>query len=694
MISTNGSFDRRVLLILIAIEAVVFCNFFFREIAWYPPQNFDQTYFLTEAYQLEDRVFSKGIGELWKALWRKGNPSGVLLPIEGAFSGLLFGGTRLPQLCILFIAFSTLQLVAFATARAVWNRRAYGYMVLGLILCQTTAWFWAGGLFDFRLDFVAYCLYGIWACAVVRSKLFLDRRWAIGCGLIGAFLVLHRFLTAIYLLGVCAGFAVASIVIGLVASSDADLAGRLKQRLSNLALSAGILVVVVSPVLFANRAAIQHYYLIGHTTGQERYIRAAEFGITDLAGHLLYYPKSILNDHWGATFVWGSALAIATGLIARLLSRSGTFDAQEPSCHHETVLLQIIFLFGALLGPIVVLTIDIAKSPVVGGVVGVPAALLIVALTAAATRNARALESSSAPKLIDLCSLVIFALGLFTQFGHTSRHLAEYAHRGDLKQWAELDKWLIQYACEYNLRSPRISFDIISGALNSGAITTSGFEQTGDLVEFRPMLGSTIMGVDRQEALSLLANSDFVILTSLQKTGVFPFYRHIAEYWEDLKAWANKNMIAARTVQLDSFTATAYVRPTAAVSGISGDWVTSDGLLIKAPRAALLRFPRIRLAGAANYSWLTKVPKVSAMIETAGQMQAVPETQAVPASLKRNDNSYEILIDFSNTELPLADPVRLRLNFDTFFVPKKIGINGDTRELVVKAPTLVQLLPR
>src|SRR5271166_5464364 len=108
MISTNGSFDRKVLLILIAIEAVVFCNFFFREIAWYPPQNFDQTYFLTEAYQLEGRVFSKGIGELWKALWRKGNPSGVLLPIEGALSGLVFGGTRLPQLCILFIAFSAL----------------------------------------------------------------------------------------------------------------------------------------------------------------------------------------------------------------------------------------------------------------------------------------------------------------------------------------------------------------------------------------------------------------------------------------------------------------------------------------------------------------------------------------------------------------------------------------------------------
>ena len=569
MISNNGYFDRRLLLALIALEAVVFCNFFFREIAWYPPQNFDQTAFLTEAYQLEERVLSKGVSELWKALWSKGNPSGLLLPIEGAFSGLIIGGTRLPQLCILFIAFATLQLVTFATARSVWKRRTYGYLALGLILCQTTAWLWAGGLFDFRLDFVAYCLYGIWACAVIRSKLFLDRRWTIGCGLLGAFLVLHRFLTAVYLLGVCAGFAVVCVVLGLVARSDADLAGRMKQRLYHLALSVGILVVVVSPILFVNRSAIHDYYVVGHATGQEKYVRASEAGIRDLAGHLLYYPKSVLKDHWGATFLWGSAIAIATGLIARLLGRFGAFAAQRPSRRDETVLLQIVFLLGAILGPIAVLTIDIAKSPVVGGIVGVPAALLIVALTAAATPNCRAIESSPARKLIVVCSLLIFALGLFTQFSHASRHVAEYGQRSDLKQVAELDKWLIQYAVEHNWRNPRISCDIISGLFSSGGITASGFEQLHELVEFRQMLGAQIMGVDRAEALSLLENSDFVILTNLQKTGPYPFYERIARYWNDLKASADKNMIAARTVPLDSFTATVYVRPTAKVSAVA-----------------------------------------------------------------------------------------------------------------------------
>ena len=45
---------------------------------------------------------------------------------------------------------------------------------------------------------------------------------------------------------------------------------------------------------------------------------------------------------------------------------------------NEVFLLQIIFLLGAIVGPILVLTADIAKSSIVGGIVGVPIAILIV----------------------------------------------------------------------------------------------------------------------------------------------------------------------------------------------------------------------------------------------------------------------------------------------------------------------------
>lgn len=44
-------------------------------------------------------------------------------------------------------------------------------------------------------------------------------------------------------------------------------------------------------------------------------------------------------------------------------------------------------------------------------------------------------------------------------------------------------------------------------------------------------------------------------------------------------------------------------------------------------------------------------------------------------------------------KLPSSNQIRVHLSFDTFFVPKRLGINEDIRELVLPAPALVQLGP-
>jgi hypothetical protein len=218
MFSKERRFDGRILLLLITLEALLLYNFYTREIAWYPPQNYDQTFYLTQTYRLQERIRQNGLGEFWRELWRQDHASSLAFPIEGALAGLILGGVRWPQLSVLFIAFCALQIFAFKTALTIWHRRAYGYALLGLILSQISLWFWAGGLFDFRMDFLAYSLYGIWACAVLRSNLFLDRRWAIGSGLIAAFLIANRFLSVIYVVGVPAGFIGVCLIIGFLRS--------------------------------------------------------------------------------------------------------------------------------------------------------------------------------------------------------------------------------------------------------------------------------------------------------------------------------------------------------------------------------------------------------------------------------------------------------------------------------------------
>jgi hypothetical protein len=199
------------------------------------------------------------------------------------------------------------------------------------------------------------------------------------------------------------------------------------------------------------------------------------------------------------------------------------------------------------------------------------------------------------------------------------------------------------------------------------------------------MIGNGVLGVDRAQAMSLLKQSDFAILTNLPKVGIYPFYRHIAEYWGDLKAWADDNMLVARIVPFSTFIATLYVRPTARISGISDGWITSHGFSLEATRSALERFPMIRLAGPADNSRLLKIPAMEATID------ADKSSQAAPASFQRVGSDYEIVIDTSSLRLPPTDHVHIRLNFDSFFVPNTQETGNETRELVVKAPTLVQL---
>src|SRR5260370_41631284 len=105
----KSGFDRERLVGVIVRKGLLFSSFYSREVAWYPPDNFDQASYLVETYRLQERILTHGLGQVWKALWSRGHAGGVLFPIEGALAGIVIGGTRLPQLCVLFLGFCGLQ---------------------------------------------------------------------------------------------------------------------------------------------------------------------------------------------------------------------------------------------------------------------------------------------------------------------------------------------------------------------------------------------------------------------------------------------------------------------------------------------------------------------------------------------------------------------------------------------------------
>ena len=62
MITNNDYFHRKILLIVFALEALLYCSFYAREIAWYPPGNFDQAGYLMETYRLQEDILTHDLG--------------------------------------------------------------------------------------------------------------------------------------------------------------------------------------------------------------------------------------------------------------------------------------------------------------------------------------------------------------------------------------------------------------------------------------------------------------------------------------------------------------------------------------------------------------------------------------------------------------------------------------------------------
>jgi len=667
---------------------VVFRAFYLREVAWNVPVNFDQTAYLLQSYKLQEQVLDHGLGVLPKVFWPSaGNgATGCALPLEGTMAALILGGTRFPRLLVNLLAFLGLQWFAFGTARQVGGSRAFGYAMVGLILAMHTPWFWAGGMFDFRIDFFATCLFGIWACAVLRSDIFLDRRWTIGAALLCAWLVLNRYLTLVYIVGICAALTVTLAVARWWFRGDAAVAWRLSRRLRHLAASVALLFLLVAPFLWAARLGIFHYYGGGHVLGGEKYVRMREMGISGLRDFLLFYPKSVVQEHLGKTFWWAAAASVAIALITRALN-AGKSNQLQPATRRYSARLQIGFLSLAIAVPIAALTCDISKSPVVGDIVTVPVAMLLLLVM---IRLGPTLAHATYLGVLRCGAVVVllYGVGHFLDLGN--RHLASFDHRADVARIVDLCQYTSHLARNQNWQQPRVSFDLISGDLHSGVLGCVGYETTGELVEYVTQLGRPIGRVERAEAMADLANSDFVILTTTPKQGVLPFYDGVREYEKDLVAWAQQNMVVARTFFFQGDKVTLYVRPTAptaAIGGISGGWITSAGADLELIPGSLPKFPWIRIVGSNGFfRYLRHTPAVTATYEDSSGVHPLPTTATF------GDPDYVIQIDASSAKGDADGGCRIHVAFDTFFVPRDVNINSDTRQLVVPAPTQVQLL--
>jgi hypothetical protein len=264
--------------------------------------------------------------------------------------------------------------------------------------------------------------------------------------------------------------------------------------------------------------------------------------------------------------------------------------------------------------------------------------------------------------------------------------------RSDLEDIRAINEIIAAEAVRSGRGELKLSIDRIVDYLNVGTVALTAYERFRQSVNLRRgLLGDDIFAVSREEALRLLADSDFFVLSdpTRGRESPYPMNAEIPKYWNDLRNWALRNMVMLDKREIAGIPYQVFEKPAVKLTGASAGWITSAGIILAANPAHLVRWPLIVLEGDAPYEVLGGEPHPHAVVLDENGQSGVE----LPATLQRHQNHYAIQVDSRPAKLAGTEPVLIHLSFDRSFVPAQLGVNADTRSLVMQVPTRNEMRP-
>jgi hypothetical protein len=510
------------LAVLFAIEALVFYWQLAEQITPYYPRGFDQLTYFIETFRILNRYFTEGWLAFARYIMEGGLATGATFSLQGALAALIGGPNRTAMVSLNLLYFLALQGMLFRTVLVRTERLSIAWTAVAMLMSLSSLFSVNGGIYDYRIDFSTMCLYGIWICAVLRTEAFLNMRWSIIAGLIGGLMISMRYFTISYLGMVT--LTLFAIFVGL-ALRGRPMAAR---QAKNAFICGVVTLVMAAPFLFAARHLLYDYYGVGHFLGAEKDIRAAEAGVAGVLKHLLYYPENILWFQLGRIFLFMAAVLFVTAFIKGPRRPTAGFRFK----------FDLAALGFAIFFPLAFLSLDVSKSPVVGGIVTIPITLLCV-IGATAMQSRWVLQ-----RVIAVTALTIGAAA-FVSHATAEKHLLPLQDRLTVNR---LSAVAAHYILQAGLVSPHLAFDRVNEFLNTSLISLTILEQA-DLrrpIAIYPVqdLGN-IFAVSREQALGAIEKSDIIVLTDQydSRAELWPFNDSMREYWPDIASYAKANLV-------------------------------------------------------------------------------------------------------------------------------------------------------
>lgn len=535
---------------LMLIEFILFRIYVTRELVLFYPNNFDQAGYLAQSYIQYENTLSEGLLTQFKN-GSFGLATSFTFILQTVIAFMLFGASRFTALAIGFIYFAALQILMIKVALDVTGKRLFALLLLGLLLSVTTTFYWAGSIFDFRIDFMAVCVFGMVVSAVIQSDIFLSKKWTIITAFLSAYLILLRYITATYLFGIY--FALLAYLFFLIRkkNNSVDL---IKLRIKHIALCLVITILIVAPFLWSGWAAFYHYYVGNHVFSNEKYIRAAQVGVTSFFSSLYYYPKSIIKDHLGPlalSFIFLSMLGIG------LISKRMRFKIAAKDILTNLV---SVFLILCILVPIMILTLDYAKSPVVGNITVVPILWLVTWVIFLAYTKSPTQLFKNFIILVTMLSL----LGGMIHYVTSTLHRTSKRQKQNLYQITQMYLDLGNYLNAQGKDHALYSSDRIADYLVPQVLSIIYYENKGVLLHpASSLFGSTLYAIDKEAAIKTLKTSDIFIVnldTYSTVAADYPFNDSLNQLRPELRKLAEHTFLTLGDYELNGYKYRVYVK--------------------------------------------------------------------------------------------------------------------------------------
>jgi hypothetical protein len=665
---------------LLMVEYGLFAETVRRELAWFVPTGYDQAVYLDHTYHVYDKMVTEGLWAGLREAHHQQGANGAVFPFAAALLCLVLGLSRLTVLTVNFLLYAAFQCSLAGTLRWYTGRWSVAWFGLGLLLAAASPFFWAGGLLDARLDFGAFSLYGMFVCAVIRSRLFAARRWALVVGLAAIALTVFRHITAVYLVGIfgmCLVYFTGRLVWGERRSAA--------RQLSGLVVAGSIWAAAPLLVLVAKFNALWKYYFVNfQTSGGDREVRAAEFGCLTLGDHLSYYGRSLVRDHAGKPFLVLAAVGILAALVLLLaLRRRAPQGLLGPRVHPGSL---VMFLCVSLLLPHAILTYSISKSPIVGNILVVPLLWLALLPLAGVMRRGRVASNPWATRAMVGLAVVAVSTSvvLFTQRQCHPQCGRQEAEDAPTVLAFHEDLW--HHSREAGLKTPIVSFDCFHHLLFLPGANAFTYEQHRTLLNAtQAMPANGVMAMNDAAIGQALESSHFVVLTTgaTRASLLYPFHQQMETQRSGLRGYCERELIHVQSYHMLDSTVDLYMRPWVAFHGASGGWITSRGCTLAGRGEVLRQAPTIEMRGKIDVGSLRHVPGVSVALQReSGSVR-------VPATFDVTGDDYRLRFTLPADQLATG-PVEIQVKFDHYFVPRDIGMNQDIRQLVARAPSEVK----